>query len=245
MRVEERALTAKYNLYQKVGIENTITKDMLKDTICKTGLVPTSRVIKSVIAYMRDHRHLGERNEKYYIIYRKKDKANPKSISNLLEKKADINYFVSKQGLFDDDYIYPVLFNKLVESVRKLKSHLKEKGECLIKFQTISEEVKMADNVIQSAIDFLKKVKSEDFVTIRFQKKDGTMRVMKCTLKFDTIPDGDKPKSLDLPEILKLIDKNILHVYDIEKKAWRSVLFDKVQWLDTPTKERFFVKKKV
>lgn len=103
----------------------------------------------------------------------------------------------------------------------------------------------MADNVIQSAIDFLKKVKSEDFVTIRFQKKDGTMRVMKCTLKFDTIPDSDKPKSLDLPEILKLIDKNILHVYDIEKKAWRSVLFDKVQWLDTPTKERFFVKKKV
>jgi hypothetical protein len=107
------------------------------------------------------------------------------------------------------------------------------------------KEISMTDNIISTAIEFLKTIKSEDSVTIRFRKKDGTMRTMKCTLKFDQIPEDDKPKSLDLPEILKLIDKNILHVYDVEKKAWRSVPFDKVQWLETPSKERFFVKKKV
>lgn len=103
----------------------------------------------------------------------------------------------------------------------------------------------MPDSTVQTAIDFLKKIKAEDFVTIRFRKKDGTMRVMKCTLKFDKIPDDNKPKSVDLPQILKLLDNNVLHVYDVEKKAWRSVPFNRVQWVENPAKIRFYINKKV
>ena len=66
---------------------------------------------------------------------------------------------------------------------------------------------------------------------------------MRATLDFSKIPEKDKPKKVDVPQILKLIQKNkIIHVYDLEKKAWRSVPFDRVDWLQTPTR-RFVMKK--
>ena len=101
----------------------------------------------------------------------------------------------------------------------------------------------MAD--ITSAIDFLKRIKSEDFVTIKFIKQDGTERIMKCTLDFEKIPHDHRPKKVDLGTILKLIHKNgILHVFDLEKDAWRSVPFEKVVWLQTPSNIRFQIKLK-
>jgi len=90
----------------------------------------------------------------------------------------------------------------------------------------------MAD--ITSAIDFLKKIKEEDFVTVKFTKQDGTERIMKCTLNFDKIPQEQRPKKVDLIQVLNLIQNNgILHVFDLEKNAWRSVPFEKVEWLET------------
>ena len=101
----------------------------------------------------------------------------------------------------------------------------------------------MANEIITSAIDFLKKIKEEKFVTVEFTKQDGTTRIMKCTLNFPSIPPKDKPSSLDLEKILKLIrDNNILHVYDLEKKGWRSCPFDKVKWIENPQKVRYLVK---
>jgi hypothetical protein len=98
---------------------------------------------------------------------------------------------------------------------------------------------------ITSAIDFLKRIRAEDFVTIKFIKQDGTERIMKCTLNFDKIPHDHRPKKVDLSQILKLIHQNsILHVFDLEKIAWRSVPFDKVQWLQTPSKAMFTIKLK-
>ena len=98
---------------------------------------------------------------------------------------------------------------------------------------------------ISSAIDFLKRVRSENFVTVKFIKQDGTERVMKCTLNFTKIPEDQRPKKVDLSQILKLIHKNgILHVFDLDKGAWRSVPFDKVQWLQTPSNVRFQIKMK-
>lgn len=98
---------------------------------------------------------------------------------------------------------------------------------------------------ISSAIEFLKRVRAEDFVTIKFIKQDGSERIMKCTLNFEKIPEDHRPKKVDLSQILKLIDKNgILHVFDIEKIAWRSVPFNRVQWLQTPSNVRFTIKLK-
>jgi len=92
------------------------------------------------------------------------------------------------------------------------------------------------EDVISSAIDFLSKISQEEEVSIKFTKKDGTTRLMRCTLKFDKIPKNKRPKNVDVSKILKLIKDNmILHVFDLEKHDWRSVPFNRVEWLKTPT----------
>jgi len=87
--------------------------------------------------------------------------------------------------------------------------------------------------VIDDAIDFLEKIRAEDEVTIKFRKKDGTERIMRCTLNFDRIPDADKPKDVSLKKIMNLIRKfKHIHVYDLDKNGWRTVPFDRAEWMD-------------
>lgn len=105
-------------------------------------------------------------------------------------------------------------------------------------------EKEIDSNVIVSALQFWKKVYDEKEVIIKFQKKDKTDRVMRATLDFKKIPVKDHPKGVNIQNILKLIQQNkIMHVYDLDKKGWRSVPFERVEYLDTPTK-RYYVKKK-
>jgi len=103
----------------------------------------------------------------------------------------------------------------------------------------------MAEEEINNAIDFLTKIRNEDEVTIKFKKADGTERIMRCTLNFDKIPGRDKPKKVDLPKILKLLNNSkILHVFDLDKQGWRSVPFTRSEWLQTPTNVRYKIKPK-
>jgi hypothetical protein len=138
MDIAQRSLMVKANLYETMGTTKVFNRVSLEYAICNSGLSPKSSSIQKVISYLIQNRHIKKCDRGLYkVLYRRKDEARPKGIPNLLEKKVDINYFVSKQGLYDDDYLYPVLFNDLVKSVRRLKSRLKEKGECLIKFQIV------------------------------------------------------------------------------------------------------------
>jgi hypothetical protein len=98
--------------------------------------------------------------------------------------------------------------------------------------------------VIVSALQFWKKVYDEKEVSIKFTKKDGSTRLMRCTLDFKKVPDIDKPKGVNIQKIIGLIQKNkIIHVYDLDKKAWRSVPFERVEYMDT-AEERYYVKPK-
>ncbi len=91
--------------------------------------------------------------------------------------------------------------------------------------------------VIQNAIQFWHRVNTEDQVKIKFTKKDGTTRFMTCTLNFEKIPVIDQPKNVNIPNILKLMQRSgIIHVYDLEKKGWRSVLFKNVEYLEAGDK---------
>jgi len=102
---------------------------------------------------------------------------------------------------------------------------------------------KTDSDIIVSAVMFWKKIYDEKDVIIKFVKKDGSDRTMRCTLDFDKIPRRDHPKKVNIEQILKLIQKNkIMHVYDLEKKGWRSVPFERVDWLDTRDR-RYYVKK--
>ena len=88
-------------------------------------------------------------------------------------------------------------------------------------------------DVIRSAVEFWQKVYETKEARVKFVKKDGTIRIMKCTLDFSKIPKKQHPKSVNIPKILKLMQKSgIMHVYDLEKKDWRSVPFQKVDWLE-------------
>lgn len=60
-----------------------------------------------------------------------------------------------------------------------------------------------------------------EIVEITFLKKDGTERVMKCTLQEDYLPEtvgSDKEKS-----------KDALAVFDVENDGWRSFRWDSVK----------------
>ncbi len=97
-------------------------------------------------------------------------------------------------------------------------------------------------NVITSAVMFWKTVYDAKEATIKFIKKDNSERIMRCTLDFSKIPQKDKPKSVNFPKILKLIQKNkIMHVYDLDKKGWRSVPFERAEYVDTPDR-RYYIK---
>lgn len=98
-------------------------------------------------------------------------------------------------------------------------------------------------DIIASALQFWKKIYDEKEVVIKFVKKDGIDRIMRCTLDFKRIPERDKPKNVDIQKILKLIQKNkIMRVYDLDKKGWRSVPFDRIEYMDTKDQRRYFTK---
>ena len=92
-------------------------------------------------------------------------------------------------------------------------------------------------DIIASAVEFWQTLYKEGEATIKFEKKDGTIRIMKCTLDFTRIPKTKHPKKVNIPKILKLMqDSGVMNVFDLEKKDWRSVPFQKVDWMKTPTK---------
>lgn len=83
-----------------------------------------------------------------------------------------------------------------------------------------------AENKIDNAIELLQKIKEADIATILFTKKDGSDRLMKCTLNFNRIPANKRPKGVNLEGILKMIKLNVLRVFDTEKQEWRSIPVD-------------------
>jgi predicted DNA-binding transcriptional regulator YafY len=56
-------------------------------------------------------------------------------------------------------------------------------------------------------------------VEISFAKKDGTLREMKCTLKEDTVPKVENPKTSD----------TLCTVWDTELNQWRSFKFENIK----------------
>jgi len=75
--------------------------------------------------------------------------------------------------------------------------------------------------------DELTKLLKERVVTIKFKKKDDSVRKMVCTLSEDYLPEPEdivegqeKKKKKENP--------NTLPVWDLEKLAWRSFRVDSV-----------------
>ena len=104
----------------------------------------------------------------------------------------------------------------------------------------------MADT-FKTALEFCQKIYDEKSATVKFVKKDGTIRIMNFTLDMAKIPKKDHPKKVDLVKILKQMNENgIIHVYDLDKMGWRSVPFERADWIefknDRTQPERFKVR---
>jgi hypothetical protein len=70
----------------------------------------------------------------------------------------------------------------------------------------------------------------EVFVT--FTKADGTDRTMLCTKQFSKIPQEFHPKTdkvVKLDENGNVIETDLISVWDLEKRGWRSFNFTKVK----------------
>lgn len=89
----------------------------------------------------------------------------------------------------------------------------------------------MKNQIISNSISLLKLIKKSNNVTILFTKKDGNLRLMRCTLDFNKIPSEFRPKEYNIEQELKLIKQNILRVFDIEKQGWRSIPIDRSEFV--------------
>ena len=76
----------------------------------------------------------------------------------------------------------------------------------------------------------IKTVLTENVAEITFTKKDGTERLMKCTLKSDIVPERDVVGVIGkVEEKTRVVNTEVLPVWDIVKSAWRSFRVDSVK----------------
>lgn len=71
--------------------------------------------------------------------------------------------------------------------------------------------------------------------TVVFTKKDGTERVMTCTTNETLIPqilhetNTDNPVDFPAPKKEKKVNEEVMPVYDLEAKSWKSFRWDSVK----------------
>lgn len=72
-------------------------------------------------------------------------------------------------------------------------------------------------------------------VTITFTKKDGTERVMRCTISESLVPqvlhetNTDNPIDFPVAKKERKINEDVMPVYDLESQAWKSFRWDSIK----------------
>jgi len=65
-------------------------------------------------------------------------------------------------------------------------------------------------------------------VTVIFTKKDGTERVMECTTSESLVPQEPIVEGAE-PKREKKANEDIMSVFDLEAKGWRSFRWDSIK----------------
>ncbi len=74
--------------------------------------------------------------------------------------------------------------------------------------------------------------------TVIFTKKDGTERTMLCTTSPELVPvveekvhitNTDNPVDFPTPKKEKKVNEDVMPVYDLEAKAWKSFRWDSIK----------------
>jgi hypothetical protein len=69
---------------------------------------------------------------------------------------------------------------------------------------------------------WLKGVLETDVVEVTFTKKDGSERILKCTLKEDVLPEVQNKEA-------KEKSQEAIAVWDVESEGWRSFRWDSIK----------------
>ena len=82
----------------------------------------------------------------------------------------------------------------------------------------------------------MRELLSESVVKVTFTKKDGSERVMNCTLSENLIPKApihatNTNNPIDFPKTRK-ISTEVQAVFDIEAQSWRSFRWDSIKQID-------------
>ena len=64
-------------------------------------------------------------------------------------------------------------------------------------------------------------------ITLNFTKKDGTERVMRCTLQPDLLPKVEH--KTELKESKPITEQTAIPVYDLDNNGWRSFTLNTVK----------------
>jgi hypothetical protein len=75
--------------------------------------------------------------------------------------------------------------------------------------------------------EWLKGILQRETATLTFQKKDGTMRVMKASLREEHMPVFEKKT-----DTVRKTNDEVLSVVDLEKNEWRSFRFDSIKKIE-------------
>ena len=79
--------------------------------------------------------------------------------------------------------------------------------------------------------DEIKDILSKNIATVTFTKNDGTTRDMLCTLREDILPPEFLNGTEQMEKKSRKINPDVLPVWDLEKKAWRSFRIDSVEFI--------------
>jgi WYL_2, Sm-like SH3 beta-barrel fold len=85
--------------------------------------------------------------------------------------------------------------------------------------------------------DRLKTVMREQEIKITFTKKDGTERVMRCTLDPNKLPvhETNTDNPIDFPETKRKVSTETMAVFDLDVQGWRSFTKKSVKCVDFTT----------
>lgn len=74
--------------------------------------------------------------------------------------------------------------------------------------------------------EMLKTLLKENVLSVVFIKKDGSERVMECTLNPNLLPVQDE--NTESKDKVRTENQEVIQVYDLENEGWRSFRVDSV-----------------
>jgi len=137
-----------------------------------------------------------------------------------------------------EDLLEEYNIREQMEEWEEEKSDEEALEELKKEFEALSVSDEPAKNAFNDEVgrEWLRELLSESVVKVTFTKKDGSERVMNCTLSENLIPKApihatNTNNPIDFPKTRK-ISTEVQPVFDIEAQSWRSFRWDSIKQIN-------------